>query len=172
MTLDRAIEALTQSRRDMLAAVAGLEDPHFGEAPAGAWSASQIVQHVARGEQGTIRGLRLVAAGKHRIEDRWDDPFRRLAWRLRLDRFVRVRAAQALSPEQSLPRAETLAMSDAVRSELLAMLTGPDAAQLVAARFRHFVFGPFPMPQFVHFLSEHEQRHRRQVDRLRATLGR
>ena len=78
------------------------------------------------------------------------------------------------SPEPALPIAgltidESLAKLQSSRADLIAMQPRIEARDLSKTTFPHFVFGELNLYQWLAFFGLHENRHRKQIDRLLST---
>ena len=170
---ERVLAELDAARRRLFAAVDGLEEPAFSTRPApGAWSAAHVFEHLARGEEGVARGVRAAAAGRLVTQRRWDDPLRRLLYRSNAYRFARFRTTARLDPGEAPPRPEALARIAATRRELVDAIEQGDERGIWIHALRHPIFGPLSMVEMLRFIAYHEERHARQIGRIRAALGR
>jgi len=169
--VDRALSELDGSRRRFLSELEGLRDPGFGRRPPrGGWSVAQVVEHVARSERAIARGFTAMLGGRPGPRFQLLDPLRRLAWTLGLYRVIHVRAATPLDPAEPLFHEVALAQLAGAREQLLASL-GADPGRLATVRLRHPFFGPMRGDEMLRFASLHEERHRRQVARIREELA-
>jgi hypothetical protein len=170
---ESVLAALAGSRQRLLAAIEGLEEPRFSERPAPrAWSAAHVIEHLARAEERLARGVQAVATGTLVLRPRWDDPLRRLLYVTGAYRFPRIRAIAALSPAEAPRRPEALARITATRAAVVEAIERGDGPAMWAGTLRHPVMGPLAMEEMLRFVAYHEERHARQIGRIRASLER
>jgi uncharacterized damage-inducible protein DinB len=170
---DKMLAGLVSSRRRLLAEVEGLLEPRFSARPArGGWSAAQVLEHLSRVDDNLARGIAAVVAGKAQIRPQWNDPLRRLLYTLGIYRLVRIRTVPPLDPSDVPARPEALTRSAAARSALLAAIESNEGPALWKHSFRHPIFGPLSMEEMLGFVSDHEERHRLQIVRIKAALDR
>jgi hypothetical protein len=86
----------------------------------------------------------------------------------------RARDQKFKSPEPVLPVAglsiqDSIAKLQASRADLVAMQPRIEARDLSKTTFPHFVFGQLNIYQWLAFFGLHENRHRKQIDRLMAS---
>lgn len=171
--IDRLLADLASSRRRMLAELDGFDDARFVERPpGGGWSAGQVVEHLARAESNIVRGvLKSLADGPLAKRTALDALRNLLFYRSGLADIVSVRTSKALDPEAPAARPEALARFAAVRDELVAALEATRGRDVSRLYLRHPFFGAMDLHDMIGFAAWHEERHRRQVVRLRAALG-
>lgn len=171
IAVDRALSEMDGSRRRFLSELEGLADPAFGQRPPrGGWSVAQVVEHIARSEGTIATGFVAMMAGRAGPRFRWLDPLGRLAWTLGIYRVVTLRTVARLDPAEPLAREPALAFLARSREQLLASL-GPDPRLVTTVRLRHPIFGPLRGDEMLQFVSRHEERHRRQIARIREALA-
>ena len=169
--VDQALSELDGSRRRFLSELEGLADPVFGQRPpGGGWSVAQVVEHIARSEGAMATGFAAMLAGRAAPRFRPLDPLRRLAWTLGIYHVVTLRTTARLDPAEPLARETALAFLARSREQLLASL-GPDPRLAATVRMRHPIFGPLRGDEMLQFASRHEERHRRQIVRIREALA-
>lgn len=175
MDLDQAVAALARARRRFMTELEGLDESDFSRVPAGeTWSPAHIVEHLVRVETRVVRGARhAVEQGSKVRPSRWD-VIRRLPLRLGLASLVRIRtvagADPALDPPAPLARAEQLDRFAAARAAtelLLSQLRGRDLSRIW---LRHPFFGALSLPDMMGWVAWHEDRHRRQLERVRMAM--
>jgi len=137
------------------------------------WSASEVLEHLAKVDRALVTriGKKLVEleqAGPGNGQSRSFFPFS-------ID-FVTEQAKDRKfkSPEPALPSAgltidESLAKLQSSRADLIAMQPRIEARDLSKTTFPHFVFGELNLYQWLAFFGLHENRHRKQIDRLLST---
>ena len=176
MNIDQAVAALARARRRFMTELEGLDEGDFSRVPRGeSWSPAHIVEHLVRVETRVVRGARhVLEQGSPVRPSRWD-PIRKLPLRLGLTGLVRVRtvagADPALDPPAPLARAEQLDRFAAARTAtelLLSQLRGRDLSRIW---LRHPFFGAFTLPDMMGWVAWHEDRHRKQLVRVRKALS-
>jgi len=173
--LEQAHAALTQARRRFLAELAGLDDSRFARVPAGeTWSAAHIVEHLVRVETRVVRGARHAVEKGSPVRPSLWDPLRRLPLRTGLAALLRIRtvagADPALDPPAPLALAEELARFAAARTATELFLDELRGRDLSRIWLRHPFFGAFTLPEMMGWLAWHEDRHRKQLVRVRRAL--
>ncbi len=170
---ERVLTDLETGRQRLLAEVEGFEEPGFSQRPSpGAWSAAHVIEHLARGEGNVARGVRAAAAGKLNMRRSWSDPLGWLLNRSNVYRVLRVRTVAALDPTEAPPRPEALARIAATRRELVEAIEQGDGRGIWAFKLRHPRFGPLSMEAMLRFMAYHEERHAKQIGRIRRALAR
>lgn len=162
---------LDAARAEVLAPLAGLPGEVLRRRPApGAWTAAEILDHLARTERSVTRMLTTQLAGMAAVA-RADEPppdeeadLAALA-RLRItDRSRRIEAPGFVRPAADCEPEAALAALAASRVALVALLEGTDPAALARVRVPHPAFGvPLAGPAWVAFVAEHERRHAAQL---------
>lgn len=177
MTAAEVLAELAAVRLRLVAELEHFDDVAFARtAPGGGWSAGQIAEHLARVESGIVRGARAAVERGNGVRPGLLDPLRRLPMRLGIMQFLRVRtirrADPAAEPGEVLARAPMLARLAQVRAGTVAFLEETRARDLRHLYLRHPFFGAFPVRDMLGWAAWHEERHRRQLVRLRGALGR
>jgi len=172
MRVDEALGRLAASRARFLAALEGLDDAGFARVPQGErWSPAHVVEHLVRVEGRIARGARAVVEKGGGARPGWLDPLRKLPLRTGLADLVRVRtvpgADPASDPPAPLARAPQLERLAATRAETVALLESLRGRDLSGRWLRHPFFGAFTVPEMMAWVAWHEDRHRRQLERLR-----
>jgi hypothetical protein len=172
MQVEEALERLSGSRQRFLASLEGLDDAGFARVPAGeTWSPAHVVEHLVRVEGRITRGARIVIEKGSDTRPGRFDALRRLPLRLRVVDLVRVRtvpgADPALDPPAPLARVPQLEHFAVTRAETVALLESVRERDLAGRWLRHPFFGAFTIPDMMAWVAWHEDRHRRQVERLR-----
>ena len=172
-TGDHLQAKLASSRRNLLAELEGFDDARFAQVPPrGGWSAGLLVEHLAIVETAVQRGARKAMAEGTLAKRTWLDALKQLAlYRSGFANLVRVRTPSRVAPGAALPRPQALARLTAVREETNAVLDelrGRDVSRLY---MRHPFFGAMSIEAMLEWVAWHEERHRRQVVRLRRALG-
>jgi len=171
--IESVLAELDSARRRLLSEVEGLQEPAFSTRPApGSWSVGHVLEHLARAEENLARGIGAVTSGKLKIERRPGDGLGRLAYVLGLYRVVRVRTTEKLDPAEPLARAAALPRIAATRAQLLAAIEAGERVGMWSHYLRHPMMGPLRMAEMLSFMAYHEERHRRQIVRIKAALER
>jgi hypothetical protein len=175
VNLDQALAALNQARRRFLSELEGLDESGFARVPPGeTWSPAHIVEHLVRVETRVVRGARHAAEKGSPVRPSLWDPLRKLPFRTGLAGLLRIRtvagADPALDPPAPLARAAQLERFAAARTAtemLLFELRGRDLSRIW---LRHPFFGAFTLPDMMGWVAWHEDRHRKQLVRIRRAL--
>lgn len=152
----------TRARLDATLARVGERERERG-AQAEGWCVAEIVEHLATVEQGVGRlaGMLLQKAGEGEA-----------AWPLSLDELAgRARGEKFKAPESIIPRGDvSLADSHArlreARAALLSLRPQVEQGGASGARYPHPIFGPLDIFQWLAVHNFHEERHRRQIERI------
>ncbi len=176
MTPDQAVTELTSVRRRLLAELEGFDDERFARVPPrGSWSAGHVAEHLVRVESRIARGARVVLEKGSPVRPGPFDWLRKLPLELGLADLVRIRTVPGADPAKDgpepLPRAQMLERLAATRAESVAFLESVRGRELSRTWLRHPFFGAFSIPDMFGWVAWHEERHRRQVTRLRRALG-
>lgn len=176
MDLEQALAALVQARRRFVTELEGLDENRFSRVPSReTWSAAHIVEHLVRVETRVVRGAgHALEKGSSVRPSPWD-PLRKLPFRTGLANLVRIRtvagADPVRDPPEPLARAAQVERFAATRSAtelFLSQLRGRDLSRIW---LRHPFFGAFTLPDMMGWLAWHEDRHRRQLIRVRRALS-
>jgi len=169
--VEGVLAELESARRRLLSEVEGVHEPRFSTTPAaGKWSVGHVIEHLARTEEGITRGVTAVCAGKLKVERKGSDWMGRLVYVSGLYRIVSVRTIERLNPEAGLERGAALARLAGTREELKAAIESGERRGLWSHSLRHPFFGPLAMLEMIEFAAYHEERHRRQIVRIKRAL--
>ncbi|MEQ1832770.1 MAG: DinB family protein [Candidatus Eisenbacteria bacterium] len=177
-TADEAIAALATVRARLLTELATFEDARFFEPPAhGGWGAAHVVEHLARVEGRIQQGARKVIAQGSDIRPVWFDALLKLPMRVGVVDYVRVRTVKGADPLDDaamagMSRAQLMERLAAVRAESEALLEETRHRDLSRIYLRHPFFGAFAVRDFLAWAAWHEERHRKQLGRIRSGLAR
>lgn len=164
---------LGASRRRLLATLEAFDEAEFTtRPPRGGWSAGHVCEHIARVDDSVLRTARRQAAGAPDPGPRFADHLRRLPLVLGVARWVRVRTGSALDPAEAPERGAALERLAVSRAALLTFLDEHRDADLSRWTSRHPFFGRMGLDRMIAFVTWHEDRHRRQIERARAALSR
>ena len=133
------------------------------------WSAVEVIDHLAKVEQGILAAVRrgVQTPQSVGVADRLRSFLIYLLFRTRAK--VRVpRAAAEVLPDPRVELGGVVKQWEATRIDLLALLTEMDGGALHAGVFRHPVSGWMTVPQVLRFLSVHMHHHVFQLDRIAA----
>ena len=172
MNLQQALDALVQARRRFITGLEGLDDRSFSRVPPGeTWSPAHVVEHIVRVETRVVRGARQAVERGSGVRPALWDPLLKLPLRTGLADHFRVRtvtgADPAVDPPAPLGRAVELERLGAARTAtelFIAQLRGHDLSRIW---LRHPLFGAFSVPDMLGWLAWHEDRHRKQLMRIR-----
>ena len=175
MTLDQALAALAQARHRFNTEIEGLDESLFVRVPPGeTWSAAHVVEHLVRVETRVVRGARHAMEKGSPVRPSPWDPLRKLPFRTGLADLVRIRtvagADPALDPPAPLARAAQLERFAAARTATETLLSELQGRDLSRIWLRHPFFGAFTLPDMMGWVAWHEDRHRKQLVRVRRAL--
>jgi uncharacterized damage-inducible protein DinB len=138
----------------------------------GAWSAAENLAHLAKVEDGVAR---LVQKSVEWARDHGVGPETSNESVLSsLDRFnmvepdTKMTAPEMVTPDSTIPMEESLESLRKSRERLRAALTSGCDLDLASVKRPHRVLGEINIYQWGLFVAQHEERHRRQIDR---TMG-
>lgn len=168
------LAALEHQRADLVAAVGAWPGAHVVFRPGpGAWSAVEVLDHLARTERAILATVRLGLDAPHPlgVRDRAGVWF--LDWLFRSERRVRVPASAAtvVGPDATADFAGVARAWAEGREDLAGFLAPLAPAQLTAGVFRHPVAGWMSVPQVLRFFWVHAHHHGYQLARLRAAAA-
>lgn len=179
LTNDRRVQALerelTRVRRAFEAALDAVPAADRIRAPAGQWSASQIVWHVAKVERSVARLIERQTAAIGPMATVPPDPSPEGVLAVLdhipfLDRSRKLEAPEGIRPPEAIDLvAERGRLADG-RVQLLAAAydCGP---RLSLVRHDHLYFGSFDGWQWMLMVARHEERHLLQLQETVAALG-
>jgi len=160
--LDRTRAALEET-------VAGLAPDAAARRPAAdAWSPAEIVDHLARVERSITRLLsKLLARGAEEGIGREDSDAsvvgRLDRFRLSDAQFRRIESPERLRPTPAAELGPALGALREARAELRRLLGAADGMALGRLTAPHPVVGELDFYEWVLFVGQHEERHRRQI---------
>jgi uncharacterized damage-inducible protein DinB len=165
--------ALAASRRALLAALEGLDEPAFSaRLPDGGWSAGQVCEHLARVDESVMRRFERSRRDRETTAVTWLDRLRRAPLGIPALTAIRVRTFHSLDPANAPPRGPMLERLAAARSSLLDFAAALDPSERRTLTATHPIFGRFTVDGFLDYLAWHERRHARQAARIRSALAR
>ncbi len=178
MNIEQALTALVLARRRFITGLEGLDEVMFARVPPGeTWSPAHVVEHLVRVETRVVRGARQAVEKGSRVRPTFWDPLRKLPLRTGLADLLRVRtvagADPALDPPAPLARSAQLERLASARTTTELFITQVRRHDLSRIWLRHPFFGAFTVPDMLGWLAWHDDRHGRQLMRIRrAQAGR
>ncbi len=163
-------------RRRLVERVEGLRAAQLGyRAQAGAWSAGEIVEHLAiiEGKLGRAIQMMLHKAESAGAESGGPPPPMQP---FSLDEFAaQARAQKFVAPEELRPQgdaklADVLVKLSESRAALRALQPRLETIDGTRAQYPHPIFGPLNLYQWLAFIGLHEARHLRQLEGVLAGM--
>ena len=173
-TTEAVLALLDAERARLLARVAGVPKALLAQRPApGRWSVVEVLEHLARVEQGVTKLLALRGR-----EPPASPPADRTVAQLTAERVARLRdrlermeAPDRIRPTGTLTAAEALRELAEARAALRAAYLAADPAALDGQTHTHPFLGTFTLGTWVEFLAHHEARHADQVEEIAGALA-
>ena len=158
-------------KRAALCATVGQINPAFAtiRPRSGDWSAAEVVAHLALVEDGV--GRLISKSIKKAREDRVGPDVSDESLVSSLDEYrvieneVKRTAPTRITPTDPRPLDESLAGLEQSRAKLREALIAGSDLDLASIRQPHPVLGELNLYQWALFVAQHEERHRRQIDR-------
>ena len=161
--MDTTRAALFQLARSM--------NPSFAKIrpKSGAWSAAEILAHLALVEQSVVRVM-TKSVGEARASsigpDTSDESIIRSLDRFRVpETLTKLTAPDRIIPDASKEVEESIASLEASRAQLKQLVADNSDIDLTAIVFPHPALKELNMYQWALFAAQHEERHRRQMER-------
>lgn len=162
---------LARTRAALLASVDDFHEPAFSTRPhGGAWSAAQVFEHLVRAEQAIARGARKAIESGKGATPHWADPIRKIPFHTGLAGLVRVRTSVSLDPDEAPPRDLALVRLGESRAATLALLGEVEGRDVDRIYLSHPFLGTFPVLEMLRWIGWHEERHRKQIMRIRRAI--
>lgn len=181
-------EAMDKTRERLRGTLAGLSaaEESFRESP-DRWSIAEIVEHLAIIEGNVVRlagklvgkaeadGAKRASGGGDGEADGGNGggggriPPVSLGEIIERATKEKFNAPEAVVPTGGASIADSLARLDQSRDAMRALRPRIEAAELSAYRFPHPVFGPLDLYHWLAVSGLHEERHRRQIEALKAS---
>jgi hypothetical protein len=167
---------LEESRAVLLAAVAAIpEDRRAERASENAWTAGEVIDHLALVEDGVARLLERRAE-RGRAEGLGPDPETSSILGCLDDRLMdrtqhRFQAHEVVRPRSGTDASVALASLAQSRLALVAAMRHIDGLDLGALRARHPALGEIDLYQWLVMVAKHERRHAQQLEELRESLA-
>lgn len=163
--------AYMDQTRSALLATAGDINPSFASVRprSGDWSASEVVAHLAMVEDGV--GRLITKAVRKAREDGIGPDMSDGSILSSLDRYhlvdnaAKLKAPPIITPEGVQSVEQSLAALEQSRARLRETLIGATDVDLSGVRRPHPVLGDIDLYQWALFVAQHEERHRRQIER-------
>jgi len=163
-----------QAQGKFLAAVSNLSDAQENFRPAdGQWTIAEIAEHVGIVNDGFLRLAHKLlkeaeAAGNPPVADL---NLGHTALDENGEQPPPFRAPDRVHPQGGVRIADSLAKMRAALDGLAEIRSRLEAVGLSETSFPHPLFGPLNAYQWMILLGEHEDRHRGQIERLKAAAG-
>lgn len=166
------VEDIGRARTRLLASVEDLYEPLFSTRPnSGAWSAAHVIEHLALAETQITNGARRAVEKGQGAHRHWSDPLRKIPFRTGLADLVRVRTSPRFDPAEVPSREAVLSHLGESRVLMLQLLGELGDRNTDGIYLRHPFFGAFPVLEMLRWVGWHEERHRRQILRIRKAIG-
>jgi len=163
--------AYMDETRAMLMQTAMQVNPAFASIRprSGAWSAAENLAHLAKVEEGVARLVErsVLWARSHDIgPEQSDESIMSSLDSFRMTEPVRKSVApEMVAPDANVPMDKSLESLAASRQRLRDALVSGGDLDLSAVKRQHATVGELDMYQWALFVAQHEERHRKQIDR-------
>lgn len=165
--LAEIVNELERTRAGLLETVASATSSPVP--PPGKWSVAEVLDHLAIVEQsvaGLMRKLVERAGDSLEAETSEESVLDSLDYPALADRSSRIDAPDSMRPRTGVGLDQAHAALDASRVSLVEAIERADGRALGSLSFPHRVFGPLDLYQWLLFVVQHEERHRRQIEEL------
>ena len=167
---------LDASRARLLASTASLSDTDFSFSPqADRWSIGELLHHLRLTEESVARVLQKLADRAEKTglgPDPGTSSILHGLDRLHIETVVeKIVAGAAVVPTKGIPPRELREGLAGSRAALLKALGLCGRFDMTQMQFPHPVFGRLDAYQWTLFVAQHEERHRRQIESVKALLG-
>jgi uncharacterized damage-inducible protein DinB len=172
--LTEVIEHADHARLVLLGALDAIPAPLQEARPSEeAWSAAEVIEHLARVERGIAKLHAMKVAELQALpviprESAALEPMDTVRFAVVPDRDTRLEAPERTRPTGELSAHEARTMLLEVRREYLDQLRASDGLALSAATHPHPFFGTLDMYEWVYFIGSHELRHAAQLREIAA----
>jgi hypothetical protein len=169
------LDELAAARSALRVLVDPLDDARLSQpAPDGGWSALEVLDHLAKSEEGISRMIRKLvrdALAQGLAAETESETASILASLLPMD--VEGASRKVVAPPTLVPatlplRADVLAALDESRARLVEWMRAGNGLALGTLGWPHPFFGPLTVYQWGVFVAQHERRHARQIARALA----
>ncbi len=173
-TIADILSANEKAQEKFVAAVSGLREAQEDFRPAESqWTIAEIVEHVSIVNDGFLRITHKLlkeaeAAGKH---PRADLNIGHTSLDENGEQRRPSQAPERVRPQGGVRVADSLAKMQATLAGFAEIRSRLEAVDLSEPGFPHPALGQFNAYQWMVLLGEHEDRHRGQIDRLKAAAG-
>jgi DinB superfamily len=168
-------ERIAQDRAELLQAVDGLDEDQLAYRPEpGAWSVTDILHHLSLADDASGR-LMTRMLQQARGEGFPPDPTPERSVLDALDQVAKAAentkavAPDRVAPRSHVPAAECIARLQSSRERLLSAMEELASFDLSSATFPHPFFGVLGAYQWLLLAGWHEQRHRKQIERIKSS---
>ena len=166
--MDSTREALFTSAREMNASFASIR-PRDGQ-----WSAAENLAHLAMVERNVAEMMSRLTAGAREKgigPDTSEESFIRSLdkWRVS-EPLTKLAAPERIVPDQATTVAESVASLEQSRARLKQIILDNSDIDLAAVKRPHPVLQDIDMYQWALFVAQHEERHRKQMERTIAEV--
>ena len=167
---------LDASRTRLLDSAASLSDADFSFSPqADRWSIGEILHHLRLTEESVVRVLQKLADKAEKAglgPDLGTSSILHSIDRLNIESAVdKIVAGASIVPAKGIPARELLDGLAGSRGALMKALELCQRFDMTQMQFPHPVVGRLDAYQWVLFVAQHEERHRRQIESVKALLG-
>ena len=175
--LAEVVQYAEEARVELLASVSSVPSEELGRRPgAEAWSAAEVLDHLALSEGGIVRflGKRLARAKEEGLPSETSEE----SVLGSLDRFgledpsVPMSAPEVVRPRGDADAGRALESLRASRVELLRLAAEGDGLDLTRVKGQHALFGELNFYEWILMIGQHERRHVTQLSRIGELLGR
>ena len=140
----------------------------------GSWSAAETMRHLAKVERGVaklmnkmVQEARTSGVGPPASDESMMASLDEFGL---IDAARKIEAPETVTPEDNVPIEESIASLEESRSRLAHALAESADLDLEGVRWPHRVMGELNMYQWALFVAQHEERHRRQIERTLADV--
>ena len=166
--MDSTRASLVTCAREMNASFASIR-PRDGQ-----WSAAENMAHLAKVERNVAEMMsRVISAAREQGigPDTSDESFINSldAWRVS-EALTKLSAPERIVPEQGTTVGESIASLEASRARLKQIILDNSDIDLAAVKRTHPVLQDIDMFQWALFVAQHEERHRKQMERTIAEV--
>jgi len=170
-------DELRDTREMLLQTVRSLSQEALDFAPsADRWSIGEILHHLRLIEESAVRVLGRLAAQAEKSglgPDPGGDPVTHSLDHFNIESAAdRIAAPAFVAPRKGIPAKELLEGLAGSRDALIKVLTGCARFDLTKVQFPHPVLGRLDGYQWALYVGKHEERHRRQIEKVKALRGR
>ncbi len=168
---DAILEHLSRARAGLLATAGSVPLDRWRQAPRpGAWSAGEVIAHLAMVEKRIVEGAEKIANGSPTEEPAW----KRIHLPVRLGEWRGFRVKTPIPLDVSLVADKETALEklNAVRQDTLRFMEKNRSRDLHGYRFRHPFFGSLNVYDWFRSIACHELRHTKQLQEIVETFQR